>query len=89
MRLTKHERSFIAKGLPHAPPDRIVTGYEFVGMPSGQRAFANNANAGSLGEGCWQVLRVIDGVQGNWSGEFKTVGALQAVLEDELSGVLV
>jgi hypothetical protein len=58
-------------------------------MPPNQKAFAANANAGGLGHDCWQLLRVIDGVQGQWTGDFKTVDVLQAALEDELNSVPV
>ena len=89
VRLIKYERSFIAKGMPYAPPDRIVTGYELAGMPAGQQGFAANSNAGGRGENRWQLLRVIDGIQGSWTGDFKTVDDLQAALEDELNDVLI
>ena len=87
IRLCKLERSYISNGFPYKPPDRTITGYRFDGMPPNQEAFTSNFGshlADSEHVAYWKVLRVIDGIAGEWTGGFRTPDEAQAALEVEL-----
>ena len=87
IRLCKLERNFIAKGSPYKPPDRIITGFRFEGMPPNQEAFMNNFGShidGGEHEALWKILRVINGVARQWTGAFRTADEAQVALEVEL-----
>lgn len=84
MRLTRHEFTSSTGEFRSRPPDRLVTGYEFRGIPPAQRAFAKNAGACSNGRDRWQLLRVIGGFQGDWTGDFSSLDDLQVALENAL-----
>lgn len=86
-KLRKIERSFISKGLSWRPPDRIITGFRFKGMPPNQQAFTNNFGShmeGGEHQALWKILRVTNRVASQWTGEFSTAEEAQAALEVEL-----
>ncbi|HEY2545750.1 MAG TPA: hypothetical protein VGI46_06785 [Candidatus Acidoferrum sp.] len=56
--------------------------YAVDGLPSGQEA--SIANMGSRNQPCWQILRRIDGVQGDWAGKYETATHALAALQGDI-----
>lgn len=75
--LTKREYMFSREG-PTFGVNRKPIAYEIFGLPSGQEAWIADINYS------WQILRAIDGVYGDWSGEYRTVDDALAALSLEL-----
>jgi len=56
--------------------------YEVQGLPRGQEAFI--ANMGGRNQPRWQILRAVNGVQGNWAGKYETATHALAALQREV-----
>jgi len=54
--------------------------YELRGLPPGDQVFINNQ---ADENNHWQILRVKNGVQGDWSGNYPTLDAAQEAIEKE------
>ncbi len=62
--------------------------YEVEGLPKGQEAFI--ANMGGRNQPRWQILKAVNGVQGNWSGKHETATHALAALQREVElGLMV
>jgi hypothetical protein len=77
MRLTLHEaRQEITNGHPGSGP---VQSYEIGGLPPGEKASIAHFNH------AWRFLRWSETSHGNWTGEYVTVDAALAALQDEIN----
>jgi hypothetical protein len=81
MNLTKYEQATFGSNDLGRPPERRTIGWRIVGLPPGQGALVSEMH------GRWQILRIVDGVHGEWYGEFATdddaVAALQREIQSE------
>lgn len=75
--LTKREYMFSREG-PTFGVNRKPIAYEIIGMPAGQQAWIAEINYS------WRILRAIDGVQSNWTGQYRSVDEAMAELSDSL-----
>ena len=79
MRLTKYEvtRSHEGSGLGTGP----VIQYGIHGLPPGDEALV--ANFGTRGRDDWRILRVKNGVQGHWTGNYASADQALSALQME------
>jgi hypothetical protein len=78
--LTLHESGWMCDGRGQ---NREATAFEVLGLPQSQQAWIAN---GGYNRQEWQILRVIDGVSGNWSPEmYSSADEALAVLSGNLS----
>ena len=56
-----------------------VYSYEVTGLPHGEEAWI------SLFKQLWQILRVRNGLQGEWTGEYESAEAALAALQAEFN----
>jgi hypothetical protein len=59
----------------------IVTKYRVGGMPVGEQA--EIANWGAPNRNDWQILRIKNDTQGDWTGHYESADAALAVIQKE------
>ena len=74
--LTKHEEDRISQG-PVLGTGPVVR-YKVGALPPGEEAALANFN------GKWKILRVRNGVQGQWAGEYQSADDALAALQAEV-----
>jgi hypothetical protein len=67
---------------PVASPNDPIFQYAVTGLPEGQEA--SIANFGRGKQSNWRIMRIIDGVQGKWCGEYETHAQALAALQQEI-----
>jgi len=85
------EHNFLAHESRYKPKDRVITGYQVVGMPPNQQAFINNVGShleDGFHEAQWMIRRVVNGVSSEWQGDFRTAEEARVTLERELQNEL-
>ncbi len=71
--LTKREYLFSGEGPTLGANGRTI-GYEVLGLPLGEQAWIAEIHRS------WQVLRATDGVQGHWTGQYRSADEAMAEL---------
>jgi hypothetical protein len=62
--------------------ERIIS-YQVNGMPDGQKAYIN-IKSGNVLEPRWALLRVKNGISGDWYGDYKTADEALAAFQEEV-----
>ena len=80
--LNKRERMWFCKGPIYHLSNPI--GYVVESMPAAQRAFISNFGVPSRPDTAqWKILRIQQGVQGDWNGDFATADEALASLQTQ------
>jgi hypothetical protein len=78
LKLTLRAIAHIGEG-PSLTENRRVYQYEVLGLPPGQQAWIADYRGG------WKILRVIDGVQGEWEGAHASADEARHALEQTVA----
>jgi hypothetical protein len=81
--LSKRERMWFCNG-PISHRNNPI-GYVVESMPADQKAFISNFGVPSTADTAqWKILRVQQGVQGDWHGDFATADDALASLQTQI-----